>query len=112
MISVEEVKAAVSAMKAGKAAGPSGVVHSFIHSFFTRCEKWIHKTCSKVKGKIMSNVDFQCPKCIGRLKQTRKVPQDKAKLVLDGGVEFKCVDRFCYLGDMIGAGGGADLASK
>src|SRR5207249_11024987 len=52
------------------------------------------------------------PKCNGMLKQTQKVLQDKAKLVLDRGVEFECVDRFCYLGDMIGASGGADLASQ
>ena len=32
--------------------------------------------------------------------------------MLDSGVEFECVDRFCYLGDMIGAGGGAELASQ
>jgi len=26
--------------------------------------------------------------------------------------KLECVDRFCYLGDMIGAGGGAEEASK
>jgi hypothetical protein len=31
---------------------------------------------------------------------------------MDTGVEFECVDRFCYLGDMIDAGGGAELASR
>jgi hypothetical protein len=35
----------------------------------------------------------------------------KASLVLETGVEFECVDRFCYLGDMTEAGGGAELAS-
>jgi len=49
---------------------------------------------------------------------------DKRNLVLKNGVEFECVDTFCYLdvefectdkfwylGDMISVGGGADLAS-
>jgi len=38
--------------------------------------------------------------------------QDKRNLVLENGVQFECVDRFCYLGDMINAGGSADLASR
>ena len=33
-------------------------------------------------------------------------------LIMDTRVEFECVDRFCYLGDMIGAGGGVELASR
>jgi len=37
---------------------------------------------------------------------------EKRSLVMDTGVEFECVDRFCYLGDMIGACGGAELASR
>jgi len=37
---------------------------------------------------------------------------DKRNLVLKNGEEFECVDRLCYLGDMISAGGGADMASR
>jgi len=37
---------------------------------------------------------------------------EKRSLVMNTGVEFECVDRFCYLGDKIGAGGGAELASR
>jgi len=39
----------------------------------------------------------------------KDVTHDKRNLVLKKGVEFECVDRFCYLGDMISAGGGADF---
>ena len=35
----------------------------------------------------------------------------KTSLRLDTGVEFECVDRFCYLGDMISANGGAGSAA-
>ena len=42
---------------------------------------------------------------------TPNTEHHKASLMLETDVEFECVDRFCYLGDMIGAGGGAELAS-
>jgi hypothetical protein len=77
----------------------------------TKCGKWIHKRCSKIKGKITTNEGFQCPKCTGLLK-TQVSSDNKRSLQLDTGVEFECVDKFCYLGDMIGAGGGAELATR
>ena len=76
----------------------------------TKCCKWIHKRCSNTVGKLESYVDFQCPRCVG-LVVTLKTEHHKASLMLETGVEFECIDRFCYLGDLIGAGGGADLAS-
>jgi len=32
--------------------------------------------------------------------------------MLEDAAEFECVDSFCYLGDMISASGGAELASR
>ena len=32
--------------------------------------------------------------------------------MLDQNVDFEFVDSFCYLGDMISAGGGAELSSR
>jgi len=32
--------------------------------------------------------------------------------MLKAGVEFECVDRVCYLGELTGAGDVADLASR
>src|SRR4029077_10651902 len=86
-----------------------GVGKNFIRC--TKCGKWIHKRCSKIKGKITTNEGFQCPKCIGLLK-TQVSSDNKRSLQLDTGVEFECVDKFCYLGDMIGAGGGVELAIR
>jgi len=37
---------------------------------------------------------------------------DERNMVLENGEEFECVDRFCYLSDMISAAGGADLAFR
>ena len=44
-------------------------------------------------------------------KITRQVV-DQATLSLDGVGNFDFVNKFCYLGDMIGAGGGAEEASR
>ena len=55
-------------------------------------------------------MDFQCPRCMG-LVVTPNTEHHKASLMLETGVELECVYRFCYLSDMIEAGGGAELAS-
>ena len=77
----------------------------------TQCKKWVHKRCSKVKGKLASKINFQCPKC-SEPQVAIDTKKDKKGLVLDQNVEFESVDRFCYLGDMISAGGGAELSSR
>jgi len=40
------------------------------------------------------------------------VVPDKQSVMLEDAVEFECVDRFCYLGDMISESGGAEQASR
>jgi hypothetical protein len=68
------------------------------------CKKWVHKKCSGVKGKLKFDVKFTCSVCVegGR----RDCMQEKeVSLGIAGSLE--CVDKFCYLGDMIGCGGGA-----
>lgn len=73
------------------------------------CKKWIHKRCTSIKGRIKVDASFQCSRCT-MVDQTDNTKRDKRNLALESGVEFECVDKFCYLGDMIGAGGGAGLA--
>ena len=77
----------------------------------TQCKKWVHRRCSKVKGKLASKINFQCSKC-SEPQVAIDTKNDKKGLVLDQNVEFESVDRFCYLGDMISAGGGAELSSR
>src|SRR6188768_1275343 len=64
-----------------------------------------------VKGKLASKINFQCSKC-SEPQVAIDTKNDKKGLVLDQNVEFESVDRFCYLGDMISAGGGAELSSR
>ena len=63
---------------------------------------YFEQSCTLICSVIISG-DFCC--CMF----TKK---DKKGLVLDQNVEFESVDRFCYLGDMISAGGGAELSSR
>ena len=75
----------------------------------TKYKKWVHKKCSGVKAKLTGIVNFQCSKCLkGGL-----TPNLAAKgFKLDVDVELESVDKFCYLGDMIGAGGGVEEATR
>ena len=59
----------------------------------------MHKKCSGVKGKLKPNQNFQCPVCTGRV--ANSTVEDKVLLLHNAG-QLDCVDRFCYLGDVIG----------
>ena len=39
-------------------------------------------------------------------------PEDPQQILLGDDQSLDCVDKFCYLGDMIAAGGGAEEASR
>ena len=73
------------------------------------CGKWVHRKCSGLKGRLKDNSGFRCAMCIAG--QQDKV-SDKRELVLEGENTLEVVDRFCYLGDVIGARGGAEEASR
>ena len=72
------------------------------------CERWVHKKCSGVKGSL-KEVEFRCSKCEGKGRGSSEV---KKEVLLGPNGALECVDRFCYLGDMIGSGGGAEEASR
>ena len=71
------------------------------------CKGWVHKRCSGIVGKLKDG-DFTCPTCIHG---TPGGPV-RSELLLgqDGALEI--VNKFCYLGDMLAAGGGAEEASR
>jgi hypothetical protein len=72
------------------------------------CCKWVHKRCSGLAGRL-KDVDFKCSKCSSG---SDCEPTDVREIALESGGSLEVVDRFCYLGDMIGAGGGAEEASR
>ena len=51
-----------------------------------------------------------CGRCRGGGKPERTEGQQQ--ISLGHGQSLECVEKFCYLGDMIGAGGGAEDASR
>jgi hypothetical protein len=61
-----------------------------------------------VKGKLKAHVKYRCPVCSGVIVQ--KTVECK-EVMLEGVGKLDCVDRFCYLGDVIGDGGGVEEAS-
>lgn len=77
----------------------------------TVCHKWIHKKCSGIKGRLKENVEYRCSVCEGK-RQGKEDNRTVKMLQLGPSDSLECVDKFCYLGDMIGAGGGAEDASR
>ena len=80
----------------------------------TKCEQWIHYKCSKLKKKITQLEEeeikeFICKTC--KLEaETGSGFVEGDELTLNGGDKCEVVNKFCYLGDMLSVGGGADAA--
>jgi hypothetical protein len=74
------------------------------------CKRWVHKACSRVKGSLSKVINYRCPVCVDPLKGERA--EDVKAVELVQGVNLEVVHKFCYLGDMIGAGGGAEDAVR
>ena len=69
---------------------------------------WIHKKCSGIKGSLRRGPDFSCATCLGK---ARPIDGRLVKEVLVDGEKVESVPEFCYLGDMLSAGGGYELAT-
>ena len=72
------------------------------------CRQWVHKKCSGIKDSLTSDLDFRCARCLGT---ARFVDGRLAKEVMIGDEKLLVVPKFCYLEDMLSAGGGCELAS-
>ena len=62
------------------------------------------------QGSLCEGDGYICPICTGQ-KQTKNETEDPKEVGL-GPNRIECVNKFCYLGDMIGAGGGAEEAAR
>jgi hypothetical protein len=74
------------------------------------CKKWIHKKCSGVKGMLKEDQGYRCGKCVRE--GCAEGGAEEQEVVLEDGSSLECVNRFCYLGDMLGAAGGCGEASR
>ena len=75
--------------------------------YCSQCSFWIHEKCSGVTGRLSDNPEYICPRCQGTA-----CPIDGRTIdeVFVDKVKMDVVPSFCYLGDMLSAGGGSDLA--
>jgi len=74
------------------------------------CNKWIYKRCSGVKGSLRNvSQSFMCRCCKVDRPITDGLNTD-LHMDIGNGVSLEKVDKFCYLGDMLDAGGGCDSA--
>ena len=91
---------------------PCGVCQSGVDSstaiFCAGCKRWVHKKCSGIKGPLRPDPEFRCARCLGT---PRAIDDREVSEVEVGNEKFEVVPEFCYLGDMLSAGGGCELAA-
>ena len=74
--------------------------------YCTHCNKWVHKRCSGIAGNLATVRNFKCRTCLDPSPNHDRITSVKLK-----GTEYEAVDQFCYLGDMLSAGGGAEAST-
>ena len=66
--------------------------------------------CSKCPRKLEENTNFRCSACVSGNASGRGKCKNDVELL--NGDKIEVVDKFCYLGDMIGSGGGVEETSQ
>ena len=76
----------------------------------SKCNLWVHyKKCSGLKT-LTEDMSYECRRCRGE-PGVRPIDGRPFKEVEVGDCVLEAVDRFCYLGDMLSAGGGCMAAA-
>ena len=115
-INTGKTKVMVSAVGAGEETKsgvfPCGVCGKGVGSNSikcTKCGKWVHGRCSGIAGSLTGFEEgFTCKKCRGVLPRP-SIVGDGETLEVEGE-RYGVLNCFCYLGDMLDGGGGADVA--
>lgn len=68
-----------------------------------------HKKCSGFKGKLKTNLNYRCKRC---MEYCRAVDSKPEKHVILKGMQLDAVESFRYLGCKISPGGGCELATN
>ena len=91
---------------------PCGVCQSGVGSsnaiFCGGCKCWVHKKCSGIKGPLRSYPEFRCARLFGTARAIDEREVSEAEV---GNEKLEVVPEFCYLGDMLSAGCGCELAA-
>ena len=89
---------------------PCGVCQSGVGSsnaiFCGDCKRWVHKKCSGIKGPLCPDPEFMCARCLGT---ALAIDEREVSEVGVGNEKLEVVPEFCYLGDMLSAGGVCEL---
>ena len=70
------------------------------------CKLLVHKKCSGLQ-RLTPNPDYRCARCMGNARPIDGRPQNEVQV---GPDKLEVVASFCYLGDMLSAGGGCEMA--
>ena len=70
------------------------------------CKLWVHKKCSGLQ-RLTPNPDYRCARCMGNARPIDGRPQSEVQV---GPDKLEVAASFCYLGDMLSAGGGCEMA--
>ena len=70
------------------------------------CKLWVHKKCSGLQ-RLTPNPDYRCARCMGNARRIDGRPQNEVQV---GPEKLEMVASFCYLGDILSAGGGCEIA--
>ena len=73
----------------------------------SQCSFWIHKKCSGIIGRLSDNPEYICSRCQGTACPIEIRPINE---VFVDEIKMDVVLSFFYLGDMLSAGDGCDLA--
>ena len=91
---------------------PYGVCQSGVGSsnaiFCGGCKRWVHKKCSGINGPLRPDPEFRCARCLAT---ARAIDEREVSEVEVGNEKLEVVPGFCYLEDMLSAGGGCELAA-
>ena len=93
-----------SEVKSDPVKWPCSICHKGVGSnsiFCQSCNHWVHKRCSKIKGKLNADPSFKCNVCTNNI-STKS--QEISEVIIDN-IKFEEVDSFRYLGDSIGQAG-------
>ena len=89
---------------------PCAIYHTGVGSnsiFCKGCKHWVHKKCSGLK-RLKKDPDYRCTWCQGAACPLDGRPQKEVQV---GPDKLEVVASFCYLGDMLSAGGGCELST-
>ena len=104
------MESGINLKKSGKY--PCGVCQSGVGSsnaiFCGGCKRWVHKKSSGIKGLLRPDPEFRCTRCLGT---ARAIDEREVSEVEVGNEKLEVVPEFYYLGDMLSAGGGCELAA-